>query len=283
MLDRAVIGLVQWLPTPAGGQENLAYAERQITNLAGCDLIVLPELWPNACDGVTAAADAAAVAEPIDGPRTAALADAARRAGSWLVAGSMPERVGTKIYNSAAVFDRAGKLRGVHRKAHLYTPLGEHRVYAAGDHLLVVDTDEFGPLGVVTCFDGDFPEVARALADAGVRVVAHPAAYEQAAETWWDRLYPANALLNGQWWISVNQCGANGGVTQLGASRILSPLGDTITEAVRARDGETPPPVTLRVEIELAALLAAWQPHCAVLRDGIRHGLSIDRPGTPLP
>ena len=280
-LERAQIGLAQWLPASGRGAQNLAYAVEQITTLGGCDLIVLPELWPNGCDGATAAADAAAVAEPIDGPRTEVLGAAARSAGSWLVAGSVPEAADGRIYNTALVFDRSGTLCGTHRKAHLYTPLGEDLIYAAGDSLLVVETDEFGPLGVVTCFDGDFPEVARALAGAGVRIVAHPAAYEVAAESWWDRLYPANALLNGQWWVSVNQCGTNGGVTQLGGSRVISPLGETVAELVRADHGATPAPESRRVEIDFAAGLAAWEPHCSVLRDGVRSDLSIERSGSP--
>ena len=44
-------------------------------------------------------------------------------------------------------------------------------------------------------------------------------------------LYPANALANGQWWISVNQCGATPSGTLLGASRIVSPLGEVVAEA----------------------------------------------------
>jgi len=277
MLARASVGLVQWLPRPGDGAANLEHAVAQIESLAGCDLVVLPELWPNGCDGVTAAEDVRACAEPVPGPRTAALAAAARAARSWVVAGSVPESVDGRVYNTALVFDRGGQMRGTHRKAHLYTPLHEHRLYAAGDSLLVVDTGDLGPLGVVTCFDGDFPEVARSLARAGARVVAHPAAYEVAAESWWDRLYPANALANGQWWISVNQCGTNGGVTQLGASRVLSPQGDTVVEAVRARDGESPAAQTIRVELDLAAGLAAWEQHCSVLRDGARPGIGVTR------
>lgn len=277
MLARATIGIAQWLPVAGAGAENLETAVAAIEALRGCDLIVLPELWPNGCDGETAAADAARTAERIPGPRSKALAAAAASAGAWVVAGTVPEAAGGRIFNAALIYDRAGRLRATHRKAHLYTPLGEDRIYTVGTSLLVVDTDDFGPLGVATCFDGDFPEVARLLGDAGARIVAHPSAYEVAAASWWDRLYPAHALLNGQWWISANQCGTNGGVTQLGGSRILSPLGDTVAEAVRAADGETPPPATLRVEVDLAAGFASWEPHCAVLRDGRRPNLPIVR------
>lgn len=277
MLDRATVGIVQWLPVPGRGDTNLEYALDQIRVLAGCDLIVLPELWVCGVDVHATHDSVRAVAEPVDGPRARALAAAARAAGSWLVAGSMPEASGDHVYNTALVFDRVGRLRGSFRKVHLYAVMGEDRAFAAGDSLLVVDTEDFGPMGVVICFDGDFPEVGRALGAAGARVIVHPSAYETAAASWWDRLYPAHALSDGQWWISSNQCGVVDALTLLGASRIVSPSGAIVAEAVRAAEGATPDPVTMRVEIELAAGLAEWDRDCSVLRDGLREHLAVSR------
>ena len=74
-----------------------------------------------------------------------------------------------------------------HRKLMLYTPLGED-AFSAGDRLTVVDVPTIGPVGIATCFDGDFPEPARALRSRGARVVLHPASYELAAAAWWDVL-----------------------------------------------------------------------------------------------
>ena len=276
MVGQARIGLVQFLPVPGDSETNTRYACGQIRELAGADLIVLPELWPNGCDGQTAAADLQATAEPLDGPRTERLAAAAADAGAWVVAGSVPERVGSAIFNTALVFDRRGTLVATHRKAHLYTPLDEHLIYTAGDSLLIVDTD-LGPLGVATCFDADFPEVPRRLADAGARIVAHPCAYEAAAQSWWDRLYPAAALANGLWWISANQCGTNGGVTELGGSRILSPVGDTVAELPRAAEGDSPAARTGSFTVDLEAGWNDWREHAHVLRELVRADLPIRR------
>jgi predicted amidohydrolase len=96
-------------------------------------------------------------------------------------------------------------------------------------------------------------------------VVLHPAAYEVAAEMWWDTLYPAHALANGQWWISVNQCGTTPSGTLLGASRVIAPLGAVVAEAPRAAEGETPPPVEIVVALDLPAGLAAWDASCDAL------------------
>ena len=76
-----------------------------------------------------------------------------------------------------------------------------------GDEVTVGDVAGIGRVGLCVCFDGDFPETARALRTAGADLVLHPSAYEAAAERWWDTIYPAQALCNGQWWISANQHG----------------------------------------------------------------------------
>jgi predicted amidohydrolase len=277
--ERVTVGVAQWLPAPAAAAGNLATALGHVAALAarGCDLVVLPELWPSGFEWRTLARDVRATAEPLDGPRGAALAAAARDAGSWLVAGSVPELDGADVFNTALVVDRAGTLRATHRKAHLYTPLHEDRALARGDDLVVVDTDLVGPLGLATCFDGDFPEVARALRDAGARVVVQPAAYECAAEAWWDLLYPANALANGQWWIQANQCGATASGTFLGASRIISPQGKVVAEAPRAKDGETPAAALLVAELDLQAELERWDEESGVLYGERRRALPVRR------
>lgn len=253
MLERAVVGIAQWLPVPGAPALNLETALEHVGKLgeAGCDLIVLPELWPSGFDWGTLADDVEVAAEPLEGARTRALADAARSAGAWLAAGTVPELADGSIFNTALLFSRDGTLHATHRKCHLYSPLGEERNMVAGDRVTVSDTDDFGVVGLSICFDGDFPEMARAMRDRGARVVIHPSAYEIAAAAWWDRLYPANALANGQWWIMANQCGASAVDTLLGGSQVISPGGDVVASAARAATGETPAPELLVVEIDL--------------------------------
>ncbi len=236
MLDRAVVGIAQWLPRPGDAAGNLATALELVAELGRrrCDLILLPELWPSGYSPKTLAEDVAISAEPVDGARTAALAAAATAAGAWLAAGSVPERDGADVYNTALLFGRGGELRAVHRKAHLYAPLGEDEIFSAGQHLTVCPTGDFGVVGLPVCFDGDFPETARALRLAGARVVVQASAYELEAESWWDGLYPARALENGQWWVMSNQCGQTPSGTLLGGSQIISPLGCVVSRAAKA-------------------------------------------------
>lgn len=267
------IALAQWLPRPGDPEDNLASALAMIDVAAadGADIVVLPELWDSGC-GPALAEDVRGAAEPLDGPRGRALAEKAVAHGIWLCAGSVCEAVGDGVANTAVLYDRSGRIAATHRKVHLYTPGGEDRALVAGGSMTVAETDEFGAIGLAICFDGDFPEAARALRDAGARIVLHPSAYEHEAATWWDRLYPARALENGQWWLSCNQCGATGGFTMLGASRVIAPDGVVVVEGPRAEPGETPAGELLIVEVDFAAGLAEWDAQCGVLVDGRRPG-----------
>jgi predicted amidohydrolase len=241
----AVVGLAQWLAVPGQPELNEATAAQAVRELAarGASVVVLPELWVCGYDPRTLAADARAAAEPLSGPRLSRLAALARETGVLLCAGSLPEAEGDRVYNTAVLLDTDGNLVLSHRKAHLYPAGGEPEAFSAGSRLATVWTRELGQVGMLVCFDGDFPESARTLALAGAGVVLLPCAYETAAATWWDILYPANALANGQWWLMANQHGDNGGLELLGGSQIVGPDGSVHAAAPRgpATVGSTSP------------------------------------------
>jgi len=274
MKERLIVGLAQWLPSPGatGAAENLESALGYARDLTGrgCELVVLPEMWPVGLYPGSFRDDLEAAAEPLDGPRGRALGATARDLGVWLAAGSVPEAASGGVYNTAPLYSPSGDLAAAHRKCHLYAALGEDAAFLAGSSLTVCDAGELGTVGISICFDGDFPEVARTMRRRGARLVLHPSAYECAAASWWDTLYPANALANGQWWILANQCGCAGSVTYLGASCVISPDGAVVATADRAAEGETPPPELLVVEIDLAAGLERADRDNAALWEAVR-------------
>ncbi|HUZ52111.1 MAG TPA: carbon-nitrogen hydrolase family protein [Streptosporangiaceae bacterium] len=253
MRDEVTVGIAQWLPAPGRHGENLRTALSLIGDLAarGADLVVLPELWPSGYDVGTLGADARAAAEPLLGPRTTALAARSRELGIWLAAGSVPESDAGSLYNTALLFDRQGELRAWHRKARLYAPLGEDAIFTAGHQLTTCQTDEFGIVGLCVCFDADFPQTARALRRAGASLVLLPAAYEDAAATWWRTLYPAHALSNGQWWVMANQCGENPSGCLLGESQVIAPSGEIVARGRTITRGEAREPECLIVRLDL--------------------------------
>jgi predicted amidohydrolase len=247
-----LVAAAQWLATPGDPGANLDAARHWIGEAAaaGADLVVLPELWPCGYDVASLATDAAAAAEPVPGSRTEALGALAQRYGIWVFGGSVPERDGDAICNTAVVFNRDGALVARHRKAHLYCPTGEDAVFAPGGRLTSFTDPELGHVAVTVCFDGDFPEVAVALAARGADLVIQPSAYEWEAHAYWDRYYPGAALANGQWWVLVNQCGTTASGTLLGASKIISPAGEVVAEARRAAPPATPEPELLLCRLE---------------------------------
>lgn len=95
-------------------------------------------------------------------------------------------------------------------------------------------------------------------------MVVSASAYEVGAQSWWDILYPANALANGQWWVMTNQCGGEGRSALLGASRVIAPDGHIEVEGVRMqpdRDGTD----LLVATLDLAAGIADADSQSAVL------------------
>jgi predicted amidohydrolase len=235
----------------------------------GVELLVLPELWSCGYDPETLGRDARADAEPLGGPRSKRLGEAARHREMWLAAGSVPE-LGDDglLYDTALVFNPRGELAARHRKAHLFPPTLEPSVFSPGDRLTTFDDPALGRVGLVVCFDGDFPEVARTLALRGARLILAPAAYEVEGANAWDLLYPALALTNSQWWVQANQAGSHSTSTLLGASRIVAPTGTVVAEASRAAPGSSSRAELLVHRIDL---------HIAYAREGISGLLEDER------
>ncbi|HEX4149012.1 MAG TPA: carbon-nitrogen hydrolase family protein, partial [Pirellulales bacterium] len=133
------------------------------------DLLVLPEMLTYYGTGK----DATEVAEPIPGPATEFFGTLAKKHRMYIVAG-LYERDGRLIYNTAALVGPDGELVGKYRKVTL--PRGEiERGLQPGHEYPVFDT-RFGKLGIMVCYDGFYPEVARQLTLNGAEVIAWPVA-----------------------------------------------------------------------------------------------------------
>ncbi len=131
------------------------------------DLVVLPEVLTYYRTG----RPMAEVAEPIPGPSTEFFGALARRFNLYIVAG-LVERDGRRIYNTAALDGPRGTVEGIYRKVTLPRSEIEEGVHF-GTEYPVFDT-RFGRLGIMICYDGFFPEVARQLALNGAELIAWP-------------------------------------------------------------------------------------------------------------
>jgi predicted amidohydrolase len=108
--------------------------------------------------------------EPLDGPNMALCARTARECGIHLIAGLYLQQDGL-ARNAAVLWNPAGQIAGIYHKVHL--PLGEGEYVAAGNSYPVFETD-LGPLGMLVCWDNQYPEAARALALNGAKLIAVP-------------------------------------------------------------------------------------------------------------
>jgi predicted amidohydrolase len=112
-------------------------------------------------------------AEPIPGPSTEYFGRLAKQHNLYIVAGLL-ERDKHLVYNVAVLLGPDGKVAGNYRKVCL--PRGEWTGGIAPGHEYPVFETRFGKLGMMVCYDGFFPEVARKLSDNGAEVIAFPVA-----------------------------------------------------------------------------------------------------------
>lgn len=194
----------------------------------GADLVVLPEAF--ARDFGEAGSDLTAYAEPLDGPFVTELERVAAARDATVVAGMFEESdpPGGTPYNTVAV---RGRAQADYRKIHLYDSFGyqESRVLAAGP--IEPATFELGgtTVGLLTCYDLRFPELARRLVDAGAEVILVPAAWVAGPRKveHWTTLLRARAIENTSYVVGVGQPAPR----YSGHSTVIGPLGDVLVEA----------------------------------------------------
>ncbi len=131
------------------------------------DLVVLPETLTYYGTGLPIAE----VAETIPGPSTEYFGQLARENNLYIVAG-LVERADHLVYNVAVLVGPDGKVAGKYRKVTL--PDGESNGGVTPGREYPVFQTRFGTLGMMVCYDGFFPEVARELTKRGAEVIAWP-------------------------------------------------------------------------------------------------------------
>ncbi|MDQ3628701.1 MAG: carbon-nitrogen hydrolase family protein [Actinomycetota bacterium] len=199
---------------------------------AGPDLVVFPEGAMH--DFGSADHDLSAVAEPLDGPYVQALGTHARRLGAAVV-GHIFERSDTGLpYNTQVVVEPNGSVAATYRKIHLYDSFGyaeSDRLGAGGIMPVVIDVAGL-PVGLMTCYDLRFPEMGRALVDAGAQLLVLPAAWVAGAlkEDHWQLLVRARAVENTVYVAAAAQCGR----AYCGHSMLVDPMGVVVAAAAEA-------------------------------------------------
>ena len=218
---------------------NVRAAEEHVRAAAadGAQLVVLPEKWMalGEPDLLRAAA------QPLDGPVVTWARDLARELGIDFVAGSISERVEgeAKLRNTSLHVGPDGEIKATYRKIHMFDVLvdgKEYRESAAeepGAEVVVSTTAGGVELGLSICYDLRFPELYRALAVRGARVLLVPAAFTLATtRDHWEVLLRARAIEEQAFVVAPNQVGSHpGGWCSGGRSLIVDPWGLVLATA----------------------------------------------------
>lgn len=194
-------------------------------------MVVLPEL--------ASFGTALGAAEPLPGPTEARYQALARKLGIWLVPGSLYERDGDRIYNTAIAIDPAGTTVARYRKIYPFLPY--EAGVSHGTEAVVFDVPGAGRFGLSICYDQWFPEVSRALAWQGAEVILHPTLTGTTDRAQELVLAQANAIVNQCYFLDINSTGGLGN----GRSIVAGPEGEVLHQAGELNEVI---PVTLDLE-----------------------------------
>jgi nitrilase len=208
----------------------------------GADLLVTPEM---STSGYNIGDAIGELAEPRDGAVHERLS-AVARANDLAIVYGYPERARDMVFNALRAVDPAGRVLADYRKCHLFGDLDRGH-FAPGDDAVVQFVLGGARIGLLTCYDVEFPETVRAHALAGADIVVVPTGLMTPYDSIATVLLPARAMENQVFVVYVNRCGTEGDLTYCGSSCVVGPDG---RDVIRAGKDEA----LLYADIEVAAL-----------------------------
>jgi len=258
----------------AAKQANLEKALARIgaAAAAGAQIVCLPELFAGLYFCQSEDHRHFDEAEPIPGPTSRSLAEAARQHGVVVVTSLFERRTAGVYHNTAVVLDADGRLAGVYRKMHVPDdPLYHEKFYfTPGDLGFRSFPTRFGRVGVCVCWDQWFPEAARLTALSGAEMIFYPTAigwlpeekeaFAASQHAAWETMMQSHAIANGLFVAAVNRTGVEGKLEFWGASFAADPNGNVLARASHDREQ------TLLVECHLDQIDVV-RTHWPFLRD----------------
>ncbi|OPC79222.1 carbon-nitrogen hydrolase family protein [Embleya scabrispora] len=229
---------VQVVPRPgpltaAVVEANITHALQWVTRCVestGAELVVLPESVTTGFTPALPAEELWDLVDAIPGRLTEPFRERARELGVHLVWGTYERGAGRgEVYNSSVLAGPDGQVLGVYRKTHPFGPELRSRGgwVTPGEHVSVVETD-LGRIGMIICFDGDYPELSRIQAVQGAEVICRPSALLRSADLW-ELTNRARAYDNHVYVVGANATGSDpAGVLYFGNSMIVTPGAEVI-------------------------------------------------------
>jgi predicted amidohydrolase len=223
------VAVAQIDPQIADISGNLDLIERRLRQAAGAgaELAVFPEC---AVSGYVFQSldEALAVAEPIPGPASDRIREAAVSLGVWAAVGLL-ERSGGRVFNTAILAGPNGQLFP-YRKTHTLC-LGVDRFTTPGDIPYQVHDLPFARVGLLICYDLRFPETARLLALQGAQLILLPTNWPRSSAIQADVFTRSRAAENRVFVLAADRVGVERGTEFLGRSQIVAPDGTVLSEA----------------------------------------------------
>jgi predicted amidohydrolase len=226
--------LLQSSGRPGSVVENLKVLDEAAGRAAahGAGLLVTPELF---LTGYAIGDGLARLAEPADGEAADAIAETAARHG-LAVAYGYPERTSdAAVFNSVQLVAADGTRLANYRKTHLYGPF-ERAHFTPGERQVVQAELDGLTVGLMICYDVEFPENVRAHALAGTDLLLVPTAQLHPFEFVAESLVPVRAFENQLYVAYVNRVGLEGEFEFVGLSTLAGPDGVARVRAGRAEE-----------------------------------------------
>jgi 5-aminopentanamidase len=221
--------LLQSSGRPGSTVENLKVLDEAAGRAAaaGAGLLVAPEMF---LTGYAIGDDIARLAEPADGDSADAIAETATRHGLAIAYG-YPERAGDTVHNSAQLISADGTRLANYRKTHLFGCF-ERDHFTPGEQPVVQAELNGLHVGLMICYDVEFPENVRAHALAGTDLLVVPTAQMHPFQFVAESMIPVRAFENQMYVAYVNRVGREGEFEFVGLSTLAGPDG-----VARARAG----------------------------------------------
>ena len=222
--------------TPQVVADNIAHSvamTRDCVADTGAELVVLPESVTTGFNPGCSVEQLWDLVSPVPGPVTEPFQQVAAELGIHLCFGTYErgEQRGV-VHNSAVLVGPDGSVLGTYHKTHPFAVEDARQGgwVTPGDTVTVVPT-ELGGIGMIICFDGDYPELSRIQALRGAEIICRPSALLRSADLW-ELTSRARAYDNHVYVIGANATGIDpAGTIYFGNSHIVTPIAHIAAKA----------------------------------------------------
>lgn len=223
------IAVLQHVPVPGDITAALQRLETTAAQAAadGCELLQVPECSITGYNQPLAAMQQTAL--QANSETTRAIAEIARRHHIAISYG-FAEAAGSQFYNCVQIVDAAGDVIAAYRKTHLWGEL-DRTLFSAGETLAPVVELNGWKIGLLICYDIEFPETVRTLALQGAELILVPTGLMQPWRDIAERVVPIRAYENQLYIAYSNYCGDEGDLSYEGRSCIAGPDGADLDRA----------------------------------------------------